>query len=261
MGQPDFEGSDGKVSRRKIKLTISYDGTGYGGFQIQPNAPTIQQHLEEAISNVAQEQIKIIGSGRTDAGVHARGQVIHFESGCSIPPERWPLALNRLLPADIVVVSAEEVPDSFHARFDVKAKTYQYLIYNAPIKDVFLRQYSWHVPQPLDDDLMDEASRYLSGRHDFTSFCSPKTEITDRVREISRADVSRSGQLIRLTFRGNGFLYNMVRIITGTLVEIGLKKRSPEEIKEILAARDREHAGPTAPPQGLCLWEVSYDNS
>lgn len=246
---------------RKMRLTVSYDGTNYHGFQVQPTGPTIQGELEKALSKVTGKQIRVIGSGRTDAGVHARGQVIHFETDSTIPPDRWPAALNVLLPDDIVVTEGKEVPPDFHARYDVAAKTYRFLIDNHRVKNVFLRNQAWFVPQPLDIERMAAAAGRLIGEHDFTSFSSAKTGVENRVRRIYHIDIDKEGRLIWFTFRGNGFLYNMVRIITGTLVEIGKGKREPGEMAEILAARDRTKAGKTAPPQGLYLWSVEYANT
>jgi len=244
---------------RKIKCKVSYDGTDYAGYQVQSNALTVQQLIEEAIEQIAKERTTIYASGRTDAGVHARGQVFHFRTACSIPVHKWPYAFATKLPNDIVVWEAEEVSDDFHARFDVLEKTYRYCLMNRPFPDVFHRRYSWHVPHPLSIEAMRIAASYLIGEHDFTSFCSIKTDVEDKVREVYDISLEQHDEgKLWLSFRGNGFLYNMVRIMTGTLVKVGTGEWEPDRVRDILHACDRTAAGPTAPPQGLTLWEVKY---
>jgi tRNA pseudouridine38-40 synthase len=249
-------------------MSISYDGTAYNGFQSQPNRNTIQDKLEDAIVRLTGEQVKVIGSGRTDAGVHARRQVVNFLTQSAIPADRWPLALNSRLPDDIVVLAADEVPLAFHARKDAKRKTYCYHIRHARYPDVFGRRYEYHHYGALDMETMRAALEHIKGTHDFTSFCSVHSAGLSRVRTIydARIDFTPSGEaaetgregLIRIFLTGNGFLYNMVRIIVGTLLMVGEGKMAPERMRDILAARDRALAGPTAMAHGLMLWDVEY---
>jgi len=243
---------------KRLKMTVAYDGTDYSGFQIQPNQVTVQGVIEQALARITGESLQIVGSGRTDAGVHARGQVFHVDTNSSIPLEKWAYILNQHLPDDIVIRQVEEVPPTFHARFDVKQKEYRYCIDNRPVPDVFFHRYADHIRHPLDLEKMRQAARYLLGEHDFTSFCSAKTWVENKVRTIYQLDVRQEGPFVWVICRGNGFLYNMVRIIVGTLVEVGLHKRDPASIPEVLAARDREQAGKTAPAKGLTMWEVIY---
>ncbi|MFM1654493.1 tRNA pseudouridine(38-40) synthase TruA [Brevibacillus sp. B_LB10_24] len=244
---------------KRLKCTIAYDGTDYSGFQVQPEQVTVQGEIEAALSRITGESIQITGSGRTDAGVHARGQVIHFDTSCQIPLDKWRFVLANQLPDSIVVRSVEEAAPDFHARFDVKQKEYRYCIDNAAVPDVFCHRYADHIRYPLDIDRMRLAAGHLIGEHDFTSFCSAKTFVEDKVRRLFDLRVEREGERIWVICRGNGFLYNMVRIIVGTLVEAGQGKRHPDEFPGILAARDREAAGKTAPAKGLIMWEVLYD--
>ncbi|MGB9804947.1 tRNA pseudouridine(38-40) synthase TruA [Desulfofundulus sp.] len=247
---------------RNIKLTIAYDGTNYHGFQEQRGTGlvTVQEVLEKCLTRLAGREIRVIGAGRTDAGVHARGQVVNFDAcGWPIPTERIVLALNGVLPGDIAALKAEEVSPEFHARYSALAKTYRYTIYNSRIPSPFWRLYSYFVPRPLDVEAMSEAAKKLLGTHDFSSFQAAGSPVRNTVRTLFDVDVFREGdELVHLTFRGNGFLYNMVRIMAGTLIEVGLGKRDPDDIPFILAARDRTQAGPTVPPGGLCLERVEY---
>ncbi len=246
---------------RNIKLVLAYDGTNYHGFQKQNNTrlKTIQGTLEEALRVLTKEEVKVIGSGRTDAGVHAQGQVVNFQSQTTIPSERFPLALNSVLPPDIVVWEAEDVPQEFHARFDAVKKTYRYTIYNDRHLSPFWRHFAYHVPVPLDIEQMSAGARQFIGTHDFRSFCAKDTAVKDFVRNIYACEVAKQGPLVTFTVTGDGFLYNMVRIMTGTLIEVGLGKRLPQEIPALLAAKERKLAGATVPPQGLCLWSVEYE--
>lgn len=247
---------------RTLCMVIAYDGSGYHGFQIQPDVITIQQVLQQTLHELTGEEIHVSGSGRTDAGVHARRQVIHFKTNSPIPIERWTRIMNGRLPDDIVVLQTCEVPDHFHARKSARSKTYRYSIRNGPIPDVFKRKYEWHVPQPLDWTGMEKGLKHLVGEHDFTSFSSSRTDKEDRVRTVYAAWIEREPhdpELYHIYLTGNGFLYNMVRIIVGTLLEVGRGVRSSDDIAKILAARNRTCAGPTAPPQGLTLWEVQYE--
>ncbi|HEY9577753.1 MAG TPA: tRNA pseudouridine(38-40) synthase TruA [Pseudobacillus sp.] len=243
----------------RVKCTIAYDGAKFSGYQIQLNSRTVQEELEKALALVHKgQEVKVTASGRTDAGVHAKGQVVHFDTPLAIPDARWPSALNSRLPEDIAVKQAESVPDSFHARFSAVGKEYRYKIYQDKVRDPFNRFYACHSPVELNTSLMEEAGRQLIGTHDFTSFCSAKTEVEDKVRTITKLDVIGSGEEIELRVAGSGFLYNMVRIIAGTLMEAGKGKISSEDITSILAGRDRSLAGKTAPAEGLYLWKVFY---
>lgn len=244
-----------------IKVTIAYDGTNYYGFQEQRGTRfvTVQEVLEKALSKLAKKEIMVIGAGRTDSGVHARGQVINFNPGdWPIPTGKVTYALNSLLPRDIAALEAVEVPDSFHARFSATAKTYRYTIYNGRLHSPFLRLYSYHLPQPLDTRAMREGAGFLVGRHDFSAFRALGTPVKTTVRTISEARVSREGDLIYVDLRGDGFLYHMARMITGTLIRVGLGKIAPGEVAEILAGRESLRGGPTAPARGLCLEKVEY---
>ncbi|AWX53850.1 MULTISPECIES: tRNA pseudouridine(38-40) synthase TruA [Brevibacillus] len=243
---------------KRLRCVLAYDGTDFSGFQVQPDQVTVQGEIEAALNRVTGEDIQVFGSGRTDAGVHARGQVIHFDTSSNIPMDKWRFVLNNQLPDSIVIRTVEEVDASFHARFDVQVKEYRYCIDNNPVADVFRHRYADHVRFPLDVDAMQQAAHYLVGEHDFTSFCSAKTFVEDKVRTVYGLTVEKIGHEVWVTCRGNGFLYNMVRIIVGTLVEVGQGKRSPAELREILAACDREKAGKTAPAKGLTMWEVVY---
>lgn len=252
---------------RNIALVIGYDGTAYSGFQTQPGGNTIQDKLEEAIRQLTGETVKLYGSGRTDAGVHARAQVANFHTDSAIPADRWPFALNTRLPADIRVYGAWEAEPDFHARKSAKRKTYRYRIERSRHPDLFHSRTRLHHPRPLDIPAMKQALGYVQGEHDFTSFCSIHSVSQSHVRTIyeARLDHERlhlpgddQAELITIELTGNGFLYNMVRIIVGTVIEVGQGKRAPEEIRRILLARDRAQAGPTAPAHGLILWQVQY---
>ncbi|PRZ13357.1 tRNA pseudouridine38-40 synthase [Laceyella sediminis] len=243
---------------KKIKLHISYDGTDFSGFQRQPGQRTIQAELENALTALMREKIEIHGSGRTDAGVHAQGQICHFVTSSPIPAEKIAYILRNMLPRDIVAVSSEEVPSDFHARKSAHWKTYRYQIDTRRAPDVFSRRYRTHLPYVVDFQAMREAAGYLVGTHDFTSLCSAKTQVEDRVRTIYRCEVIEEAHGYAIEVTGSGFLYNMVRILAGTLVEVGRKHIDPNAIPVILAARDRTKAGPTFPPEGLVLMEVGY---
>ncbi|WP_442602749.1 tRNA pseudouridine(38-40) synthase TruA [Paenibacillus sp. KN14-4R] len=253
---------------RNLRFVVAYDGTKYSGFQTQPDALTIQDELEGAIMNLTGEKVKIIASGRTDAGVHAKGQVFNFMTISQIPVERWCLALNTRLPRDIVTRHAQEVPLEFHSRHAAKLKTYSYTIRTGRFPDVFSRQYQLHHPARLDAEAMREGLEHLRGEHDFTSFCSVRSTKQSHVRTLYdvRLEVLEeeydlgynSPSVIRIVMTGNGFLYNMVRIIVGTLLQIGTGKRSSGDMARILAAKDRSKAGPTAEAHGLMLLNVQY---
>lgn len=243
---------------RRIKLTVAYDGTDYCGWQIQPNGITIESVLNQALTRLTGEKVTVTGASRTDAGVHAQGNVAVFDTASTIPPERFVYAVNRLLPDDVVVVCSEEVPAGWHPRYQDSVKTYEYRIINRRMPDPVRRRDTWFVSYPLDADRMQQAARYLEGEHDFRSFCSVHTETKTTVRTIFSADVKRDGDLVTLQIKGNGFLYNMVRIIAGTLADVGRGFYEPAAVREMLEAKDREKAGATAPPQGLILMGIEY---
>lgn len=255
---------------RNLLLTVSYDGTHYYGFQTQPGGNTVQDHIEAAIIQLTGEVIKIHGSGRTDAGVHAREQPFHFITGSQIPVERWRMALNGRLPADIRITGAREVPLEFHSRRSAKRKTYRYTINGNRVPDVFMRNYQLHHPGKLDVPAMEQGLTYLLGTHDYTSFASRHSTKASHVRTIYDArfevDSSRTYPgtyeqgIIHMYITGNGFLQHMVRIIVGTLLEVGEGKRRPEDMKTILEAKNRKAAGPTAESKGLMLWQVDYSD-
>ncbi|MDX8047340.1 tRNA pseudouridine(38-40) synthase TruA [Gracilibacillus sp. S3-1-1] len=245
----------------RLRAIIRYDGTAFSGYQIQPNGRTVQEEIEKVLTKMHKgKPVRITASGRTDQGVHAVGQVIHFDTDLEIPNPNWVRALNTMLPADIEVVAVKEVPDDFHARFDVSEKEYRYYIMNGASRDIFRRHYVYHVPNQLNVQEMHEASQYFMGRHDFTSFCSANSNVKgDKIRTITDIGVEQQNEDIIIRVRGTGFLYNMVRIIVGTLIDVGTGKRATNEVSEIIAATDRATAGKTAPPQGLYLWEVDYE--
>jgi tRNA pseudouridine38-40 synthase len=244
---------------QRYKCTISYDGTFFSGYQIQPGKRTVQSEIEGALLKIHKGMpVKITASGRTDAGVHAKGQVIHFNSHLAIPQEKWVYALHSLLPEDIAIVRVEKVDSKFHARFDTTGKEYRYIVNLSAERNPFTRHYVYQYAYPLNIDSMKKAATHLVGTHDFTSFCSAKTEIEDRVRTIFDIEILKNGDQIIFHFIGNGFLYNMVRILVGTLLEIGNGQKNPEDIMEILERKDRTLAGKTAPAHGLYLWEVHY---
>lgn len=246
----------------RMKCTISYDGHLFYGYQVQPGQRTVQDELEKALKTLhkTKERIPVVSSGRTDSGVHAVGQTIHFDSPLSIPEAKWPYALNALLPDDVAVTTAEVVDDQFHARFSAKKKEYRYMIYRGRHLNVFKRHYAYHVPYELDLKMVEKAAQHLVGTHDFTSFCTAKTEVKDKVRTIYELEWSETEDGLQMRIVGSGFLYNMVRIITGTLLDVGTGKFSPDDIEKMLAAKNRDAAGRTAPAHGLYLWNVIYDN-
>lgn len=241
---------------RRLKCTIQYDGTGYAGYQVQPNGLTIQEVIETTLARMHKHPVKIIGSGRTDARVHAYGQVIHFDTELSIPPENVVKALNTLLPADIRVRSCEEVEPTFEARYDVVGKEYRYFVRRE--ENAFRRNLSVHIPYSLDLERIRQGMSHLIGTHDFSSFCVAKTETDNRVRTIYEAELMTVDDELIFRFQGSGFLYNQIRIMVGTLLDVGRGRFAPEDIKKMLLAKDRNVAGVTAPPHGLYLWEVFY---
>lgn len=243
---------------QRMKCIISYDGTLFSGYQVQVDKRTVQSELESILEKMHKKPVKVVASGRTDAGVHALGQVIHFDTHLDIPADRWVQALNAMLPKDIAVLSAEPVRENFHARYDAKGKTYKYEIQLSKIRNPLMRHYAYHYPYSIDKVRIEKAITYAIGTHDFSSFCAANTDVKDKVRTIHSIECEIAGDLLTLTYTGNGFLYNMVRILTGTLIEIGTGRREPEEMEQIIAACDRSKAGKTAPPQGLYLQKVYY---
>lgn len=243
---------------KNIKLTIEYDGTNYSGWQIQNNAITIEQVLEDNLEEITGEKVKVIGSSRTDAGVHARGFVGNFVTESKIPSDRFRNILNGKLPEDIVILNSEEVDLSFNARFDSKGKTYSYTVLSTQQRPAIGRNYVYYLRKNVDLALMKEASIQFIGTHDFAAFKSSGGNTKTTVRTISSLDVVKQGDYITLSITGDGFLYNMVRIIAGTLMEVGLNKIEANSIKDVILSRDRRRAGPCLPPGGLCLEKVYY---
>jgi len=243
----------------KIKLTIEYEGTNYVGWQRQINGVAVQQKLEECLFHIFKEPVTVVGASRTDSGVHAYGQVAHF-----IPPKElkeidYLLALNTKLPRDIRVLKAEEVSDDFHAIYSAQSKIYEYCIFNKPQCSALNRAFSTWIPEELDVSLMSEATQYLIGRHDFKSFQAKNSHIVTTVREVYEARWKESEKFLIFEIKGSGFLKYMVRIIMGTLLEVGKKQIPPGELNYIVQSKQRSLAGPTAPPQGLYLREVLYE--
>lgn len=246
---------------RRILLTIAYDGTAYVGWQTQPNGTSVEEVLSAALKKLLKEEVAVIGASRTDSGVHADGNLAVFDTESRIPADKFKFALNEFLPRDIVIRKSEEVPLSFHPRKINSIKTYEYRILNSKLPLPKERNYSYFYYYDLDADKMDRAVRTLIGEHDFKSFCSIRTNAVDTVRRIYSAHVTREGEFITLRISGNGFLYNMVRIIVGTLVKIGAGIFPEQCMEEILEARDRAKAGPRAPAEGLTLLSVEIEKT
>lgn len=243
---------------KRILLTIEYDGYGYCGWQKQPEVKTIQGEIEKAILKSIGREAEIFGSGRTDAGVHALNQKAHFDLAIPVPISKLPEILNNVLPDDIVIKDAQEVPPEFHARFSVHRKCYRYKIYNSPNKNAFLARRVGYVKRELDLDKMIEASKFLIGKHDFRGFCSSNTATDNFLREIYDIRIAKEGDFIKIDVEGNGFLYNMVRIIVGTLVDYALGKLSLQDLQLALKNGDRSKSGQTMSPYGLYLKDVIY---
>lgn len=243
----------------RIKLVIEYDGTAYSGWQRQDRDPSVQQTIEEALETLTREKIVVHSAGRTDAGVHALGQTAHFDTNSRIPPDKYSFALNSILPPDIRIMKSCEVEAEFHARFDAKVKHYRYVIYNDPHASATLRNLSMHVPLPLDIEKMRQGAVYLVGEHDFAAFTTAQVTVKSTVRRVFDVEISRQGSQVCIDVYGSGFLYNMVRIIAGTLIYVGIGKLKADDVKCILESRDRRLAGITARPQGLFLVEVRYE--
>jgi len=246
---------------KNFKLTIQYDGTEYNGWQRQKNTNrTIQQIIEKALKEILQQKIVLTGAGRTDTGVHAQAQVANFKTNKKVVLDKLHKGLNSLLPQDIRITHIQQVPLSFHSRFDVKEKTYRYTTLNQPYSDVFLRRYVYHYSLAgLDVKKMKKAARLLVGKHDFSSFkITGNSSSRSNIRDIKKLSVSKKGDYIFIDISGEGFLHKMIRGIAGTLMEIGRGKLAPESLKKILGAKNRKAAGPTAPACGLCLIKVKY---
>lgn len=243
---------------RNIKLTIEYDGTSYGGWQKQKNNITIQQCIEEAIKLLTGEQVELIGSSRTDAGVHAKGMVANFITNSQIPADKFREAINTKLPDDIGIIKSEEVDKNFHSRYDSKGKTYCYTLVNRYEKICIGRNYVYQVRDELNYDLMKEAAKYFLGKHDFKAFKTNGSSVKTSVRTISGLELELKDDVIKIFVSADGFLYNMVRIIVGTLIEVGKGKIKPESIERIIKNGDRSKAGPCVPPNGLVLEKVFY---
>ena len=252
---------------RRIRLIVAYDGVRYHGWQIQESAITIEGELTRALRELLREDVEVIGASRTDSGVHALGNVAVFDTDARIPPEKIAIALNHHLPEDIRVQRSEEVEADFHPRHCNSIKTYEYTICATKMAVPVLRNYAYHVYHELNVEKMRDAARKLEGIHDFSAFCSAGSPVENKVRRIIAADVSEEpiewgngGRLVRIRVSGNGFLYNMVRIIAGTLIEIGMGRQSLESVERALETGSRQAAGPTAPPQGLMLLGIDFQN-
>jgi len=252
------DGLNASMGKRRILLTVSYDGTAYAGWQRQANAMTVQQRLEEALRKLTGETVSFMGASRTDAGVHALGQRAHFDTGCHIPADRFPYAMNTCLPSDIRVLEGREVNGCFHARFDAKGKQYAYRIHNARQASALYRNLTAFVPVPLDMEAMRRALPTLLGTHNFAAFQASGGTAKTTIRTLHSAALAQEGCEITLTLRGNAFLYNMVRIIAGTLTEIGKGKLPETVFRTALETGDRLVLGPTAPACGLELTRVFY---
>jgi tRNA pseudouridine38-40 synthase len=243
---------------RRIKFTIEYNGAGYHGWQIQKDHRTVQGILQKALHDMLHHRVKVVGASRTDAGVHSMGQVAHFDTSRDIPVHNIQRGLNSLIPADMAVIWIEEVDQEFHARYSAVGKDYEYKCFLRPWKSPFMRKFAWHVPRNLDVTAMQQAARYIEGEHDFSSFRSASCAAASPVRRLHSVTLTREQEILLITLSGTGFLQHMVRVITGTLVDIGSGRLSPEDMRIILESRDRSAASKTAPPDGLYLVKVYY---
>lgn len=243
---------------RRIRTIISYDGTNYVGWQVQPNGVSVQALLEKALYELTGEQIRVEGSGRTDSGVHAKAQVAHFDTEARMAADKFAIAMNMHLPPDIRVMYSEECEPDFHARFSAKRKVYRYTVQLGPHADVFRRTTSLHLHYMPDVESMQKAASYVIGMHDFNAFKCTNSSMENTVRTIERSEWTKDGNLLVYTVEGNGFLYNMVRILVGTMLEIGSGKRKPEDLQKAIESGQRTDAGATAPAHGLCLCRVIY---
>lgn len=244
---------------KRVKLVVAYDGTNYHGWQVQDNGITIEEVLNRTISELVQKDIKVIGASRTDAGVHACGNVAVFDTESRIPGDKFSFALNQRLPEDIRIQESCEVDADFHPRYADTVKTYEYNILNRRFELPTKRLYAAFCYYPMDIERMNQAAAYLVGEHDFKSFCSAGAQVQTTVRTIYAVNVTKEDDMVHIRITGNGFLYNMVRIIAGTLMQVGTGLMEPEQVKEILEARDRSKAGPTAVAKGLTLVEIRYE--
>lgn len=246
------------VNLKNIKLIVEYDGTNYCGWQRQRNNSTVQQTIEEAINEITGEQVKLIGCSRTDSGVHAKMYVCNFSTNSTIPPDKMGIVINHRLPEDIVILNSEEVDSSFHSRYCSKGKMYSYTILNRSERAAIGRNYAYQYSRNIDIEAMRKASVYFLGKHDFSAFKSTGSSVKDNIRTIMQIKVENDGDYIKIYVAGDGFLYNMVRIIVGTLLLVGEKKISPQYIEEIIESKDRNKAGKVVPARGLCLEKVFY---
>ncbi len=244
--------------KRRILLNIQYDGTNYAGWQRQENANSVQAEIENALLMAEKNHITVIGASRTDSGVHASGQCAHFDTESRIPTDKYPFVFNSILPHDIRVISSQEVPENFHARFSAQAKKYIYRIDNSRHGSALKYRYCYHFPLPLDDTVMQSAAKLIKGEHDFTAFSATGGSHKTAIRNVYSLELKREGDLVTIIVVGNGFLYNMVRIIAGTLIWIGIKKLSNNDIILAFDTNDRRMLGPTAPAKGLELAKVFY---
>jgi tRNA pseudouridine38-40 synthase len=243
---------------RNIKIIVEYDGTRYCGWQVQKNAISVQEVLQKGIEEIVAHKIMLTGSSRTDAGVHAKGMVANFVTSSAIPESNFPAAINTKLPKDIVVIHADEVGTDFHSRYSSKGKRYSYNILNRRMPSPILRNLCAHIPETLDVEKMKQAGAYFIGTYDFSAFKSSGSSVIDNVRTIRLLNIAKDGDIIKIDIEADGFLYNMVRIIAGTLIDVGKGKIDPSDISCIIASRDRKLAGKTAPAHGLCLEYVCF---
>lgn len=246
------------MSKKRVRLTVAYDGTAYHGWQVQPGVVTIESKLNECLSELLKEEIQVIGASRTDSGVHALGNIAVFDTSARMPAEKISYALNQRLPEDIRIQKSEEVPSDWHPRHCESRKTYEYRIYRAEFPMPVNRLYALFTYHKLEVEKMRQAASYLEGEHDFKSFCQTGAQVESTVRTIYSVEVLEEGRELVIRVCGNGFLYNMVRIIVGTLLEIGQGKRTPEDMAQILEKKDRAAAGPTAPAHGLMLMKYEF---
>ncbi len=246
------------MSKKRVRLTVAYDGTAYHGWQVQPGVVTIESKLNECLSELLKEEIQVIGASRTDSGVHALGNIAVFDTSARMPAEKISYALNQRLPEDIRIQKSEEVPSDWHPRHCESRKTYEYRIYRAEFPMPVNRLYALFTYHKLEVEKMRQAAFYLEGEHDFKSFCQTGAQVESTVRRIYSVEVLEEGRELVIRVCGNGFLYNMVRIIVGTLLEIGQGKRTPEDMAQILEKKDRSAAGPTAPAHGLMLMKYEF---
>ncbi len=242
----------------RLLITIKYDGTAYHGWQVQQNALSVQEEFQNAVEKVFGSRLDVKGCSRTDSGVHANMYCLTLDTDMNITDEGVVMALNTKLPRDISAVSCKRVDSDFHPRYNCTSKEYVYKIYNGKIRDPFLDKYTYHYRFPLDAEHLDREAKHFIGTHDFSGFCSVKSDVDDTVRTITKADVKRENDLVTFTFEGDGFLYNMVRIMVGTLLFVNEGKIKDGELAKIIASCDRQRAGKTAPPQGLFLNKVNY---